>query len=187
MTLRPFITVLTLFLLVISLPACERARESLGLGKNPPDEFKIVSRAPLVVPSEFTLPEPTPGVTRPQELQPQQDAQVAMFGAPLGSGTETQFSSGEQSILVAAQTEDEVADIRDTVDAEYAEMQLEGTWVDDVTFWREEQDPTEVLIDPGKEADRLQSNSALGLPANEGEFDGVIVEPQEKALLEDLF
>jgi len=48
-------------------------------------------------------------------------------------------------------------------------------------------DPTEVLIDVNKERERLQNNAALGLPANAGEFEGVIVVEEEKALLEDLF
>jgi Protein of unknown function (DUF3035) len=186
MTPRSILALLTLALLAFTLPACERARQSLGLGKSPPDEFKIVSRAPLTVPDEFTLPAPVPGKSRPQELQPEQDAQAALFGAPLGGDAE-QVSPGEQSVVMTAQVEDEVADIRDTVDQEYAAMQIEGTWIDDVIWWREEPDPTAVLIDPKKESDRLQNNSALGLPANEGDFEGVIVEPREKAIFEDIF
>ena len=184
---KPILALLTLVLLAVTLPACERARQSLGLGKNPPDEFKIVARAPLAVPAEFTLPEPVPGKTRPQELQPEQDAQAALFGMPLGTAGQGLQSPGEQVMLATAETGDEVADIRDTVDQEHAEMQVEGTWIDDVIWWREEPDPTAILIDPAKESDRLQNNSALGLPTNEGEFEGVIVEPQEKAILEDIF
>jgi hypothetical protein len=82
MTPRPVLALLALVLLAMALPACESARRSLGLDKNPPDEFKIVSRAPLTVPDQFTLPEPQPGKTRPQELQPQQDAEVAFSLSP---------------------------------------------------------------------------------------------------------
>ncbi len=187
MTPKPILVFLTLAALAVTLPACERARQSLGLGKNPPDEFRIVARAPLAVPGEFTLPPPSPGTDRPQELQPEQDAQAALFGTTLGTGSEAQYSEGEQSILATAAIEDDVEDIRGTVNQEYAEMQEEGTWVDDVIWWREELDPTELLIDPKKESDRLQNNSALGLPANEGDFEGAIVEPKEKAIFEDIF
>jgi hypothetical protein len=66
-------------------------------------------------------------------------------------------------------------------------MQIEGTWIDDVIWWRDQPDPTAILIDPKKEADRLQNNSALGLPTNEGDFEGVVVEQREKAIFEDIF
>jgi hypothetical protein len=187
MTPKPIVVLLALALLAVTLPACERARQSLGLGKSPPDEFKIVSRAPLSVPNEFTLPPPSPGQPRPQELQPEQDARDALFGSPLAVAQQEQVSPGEASIVMTAQTEDEIADIRDTVDQEYAAMQIEGTWIDDVIWWRDQPDPTAILIDPKKESDRLQNNSALGLPTNEGEFEGVVVETKEKALFEDIF
>ncbi|MEM7121374.1 MAG: DUF3035 domain-containing protein [Pseudomonadota bacterium] len=188
MTLRRSFTLVSIVLLTGAVTACEQARQSLGLGKNPPDEFKIVSRAPLVVPETFALPSPSPGKTRPQELQPQEDAQAALFGRPLGTGEQPTYSAGEQSVLVAAQTDDDVEDIRDTIDREYAELYAEeNDWVDDVLFWKDEEDPTALLIDPDREADRLQSNAALGVPANEGEFEGVVVEPREKAILEDIF
>ncbi len=188
MTLRRSLTLASLVLIVAAMTACAQARQSLGLGKNPPDEFRIVSRAPLDLPETFELPSPSPGMTRPQELQPQEDAQAALFGQPLGTGNEPEYSPGEQSVLIAARTEEEVDDIRETVDRESTELYAEqNDWVEDVLFWKDEQDPTALLIDPEREADRLQSNAALGIPANEGEFDGVVVEPREKALLEDIF
>ena len=191
MTLRRSIMLVSVVMIAAALTACAQARQSLGLGKNPPDEFKIVSRAPLAVPDTFALPSPTPGKTRPQELQPQEDAQAALFGRPLGTGEQPTYSAGEQSVLIAAQTDEDtedVEDIRDTIDREYAELYAEeNDWVDDVLFWKDEDDPTALLIDPEREADRLQSNAALGVPANEGEFEGVVVEPREKAILEDIF
>jgi len=187
MTPKPVLALLTLVLLAVALPACESARRSLGLDKNPPDEFKIVSRAPLTVPDQFALPEPQPGKPRPQELQPQQDAQVALFGAPLTVAGQEQYSLGEESILMTAEVEDQVADIRGTVDEEYDQLQPEGSWINDMIWWREDPDPTAILIDPTREQERLQNNSALGLPANEGDFEGVVVQPREKAILEGIF
>lgn len=187
LTPKPTLVILSLVCLAVALPACERARQSLGLGKNPPDEFKIVARAPLAVPTEFTLPPPSPGMNRPQELQPEEDAQVALFGTSITGNDQQEFTAGEESILTSAAISDDVDDIRTTIDQEHAEMQVEEDWVDDVVFWREVPDPTEVLIDPDKETNRLQSNSALGLPANEGDFEGVVVETRDKAIFEDIF
>jgi len=187
MTPRPLVALVVLAVMVATLPACTGVRKSLGWDKNPPDEFKIVSRAPLAVPEEFTLPPPELGKLRPQELQPQQEAQAALFGMPLDAGSGQQFSTGEESILMTAEVEDQAADIRDTVDQEYAQLQVEGTWIDDLIWWKKEEDPTAIVIDPVKEQERLQNNAALGLPANEGDFEGVIIQPREKAILEGIF
>jgi len=48
-----------------------------------PDEFRVVTKAPLVVPPDFSLRPPAPGKPRPQELQPESAARTAllvMFG-----------------------------------------------------------------------------------------------------------
>jgi hypothetical protein len=188
MSPKPLLSLLAVVALAVTLPACERARQSLGLGKNPPDEFKIVSRAPLTVPNEFTLPEPKPGQPRPQELQPQEDAEVALFGSQVTNSSGEEISPGEEAIILTAEIEDdEVEDIRNTIDQEHSQMQIQATWVDDVLFWKDVPDPTEILIDPQKETERLQNNAALGLPANEGDFLGVVIIPREKAIFEDIF
>ncbi|MBM3546169.1 MAG: DUF3035 domain-containing protein [Alphaproteobacteria bacterium] len=45
----------------------EEMRKSFGLGKNAPDEFAVVRRAPLSLPPDFALRPPQPGALRPQE------------------------------------------------------------------------------------------------------------------------
>jgi hypothetical protein len=45
----------------------EEMRKSFGLGKNAPDEFAVVRRAPLSLPPDFALRPPQPGAVRPQE------------------------------------------------------------------------------------------------------------------------
>ena len=47
-----------------ALSACESAKQAIGLGKNPPDEFQVVAQAPLTMPPDFNLPTPTPGAPR---------------------------------------------------------------------------------------------------------------------------
>ena len=55
-------------------------------GPRTPDEFRVVRKAPLTVPPEYNLRPPTPGSARPQELAPDQQARVAVFGTDLGAG-----------------------------------------------------------------------------------------------------
>src|SRR5690606_13648940 len=68
--------------LALALAGCgDNVRRSLGLTKQSPDEFRVVSRAPLVVPPSFNLRPPSPGAERPQEASPPDQARQAVFRA----------------------------------------------------------------------------------------------------------
>src|SRR5688572_33350449 len=95
--------------LAVALPlatgGCSGVKETLGLTKQSPDEFKVVSRAPLSMPPDYNLRPPTPGSARPQEGTPRDQAQQAVLGIapdaipPIGEGeSETAQSSGESEI-----------------------------------------------------------------------------------------
>ncbi len=58
----------------------EEMRKSLGLGKNAPDEFQVVRRAPLSLPPDFQLRPPQPGAARPQEGSTTEQARSAVLG-----------------------------------------------------------------------------------------------------------
>src|SRR4051812_861574 len=75
---------------------CSSASKVLGAGKTMPDEFRVVARAPLVVPPDYSLRPPAPGEPRPQELQPESQARAAL----LGQLNAVQRSQGE-TLLVA--------------------------------------------------------------------------------------
>ena len=57
--------------MAVSLSACggDSLKDTLGYGKQAPDEFAIITKAPLVIPPDFSLRPPQPGVLRPQETQ----------------------------------------------------------------------------------------------------------------------
>jgi hypothetical protein len=64
-----------------SLIACEQVtRENLGLAKQAPDEFSVVTRAPLSVPPDFSLRPPRPGASRPMEISTRDNARQTVFG-----------------------------------------------------------------------------------------------------------
>lgn len=56
----------------VTLAAC-------GGGKMSPDEFEVVSRAPLVIPPEADLAPPRPGEPNAQTIDPGQQAYEALF------------------------------------------------------------------------------------------------------------
>ena len=70
------------FLLIAGLilcSACEQTRNVIGLDKQPPDEFAVVTRAPLSVPPDFGLRPPIPGAQRPQEKTVQNEAREILL------------------------------------------------------------------------------------------------------------
>lgn len=70
--------------LILGLGGCSDPKKALGLGKRSPDEFTVVTRAPLSLPPEYALRPPQPGVQRPQELGPVEAARQSVF-APAGA------------------------------------------------------------------------------------------------------
>ena len=67
---------------VLALTACEGVKKQFGLAKQSPDEFRVVARAPLSLPPDFTLRPPEPGAVRPQEWTTAQQARKAIFQWP---------------------------------------------------------------------------------------------------------
>src|ERR1044072_3060180 len=63
-----------------ALAGCENTKEMLGLTKRSPDEFQVVSRAPLTMPPDYSLRPPTPGAPRPQEGTTTEQAQRIVTG-----------------------------------------------------------------------------------------------------------
>lgn len=66
-------------------------------GKNPPDEFVVVSKQPLTVPPDFQLRPPRPGEPQPQQIQPADRVINALF--PGQTKAPPRPSAGEQALL----------------------------------------------------------------------------------------
>lgn len=77
---RPRLAGLAAIALLVGLGGCGETRQALGLDKDPPDEFQVVSRAPLSMPPDFYLRPPEPGAPRPQEGTPRTQAETVIFG-----------------------------------------------------------------------------------------------------------
>src|SRR5512145_3320456 len=77
---------------------CGTLSRAIGATKTSPDEFRVVSQAPLTLPPDYNLRPPRPGEPRPQELQPNDEARVALFGESVGQAA----SAGERSLVTNA-------------------------------------------------------------------------------------
>ncbi len=192
MTWRMVLRLTTTVTLAATLVACEGVREQFGLTKQSPDEFRVVSRAPLTLPPDFTLRPPEPGVARPQEGTTAQQARKAIFradepkvaaldvAAPAGGQ-----SVGEQSLLRSAGAENADPDIRFVLDRETLRLNAESEgFIDTLVFWRDKEVPG-VVVDAQSEAQRLRENAALGKEATSGQTP--TIERRGKAFFEGIF
>ena len=107
-------------LLIVSvclfLVACGGAKEQLGLNRQVPDEFKVVTRAPLEMPPDYNLRPPRPGAERPQEQSTIEAASEAVFGE--AANARNDITNGEAALIEAAGGTNANSDIRALVDSE---------------------------------------------------------------------
>lgn len=87
-------------------------------GSGVPDEFRVVRKAPLTVPPDYNLRPPAPGESRPQELETDQQARVAVFGQDTGRDA----SEGEKLLVSAAGGDAVSRSIRSSIDFESAQI-----------------------------------------------------------------
>jgi len=139
------------------LAGCNSTRHALGITKVTPDEFRVVSKAPLVVPPDYGLRPPAPGEPRPQELQPESAARTALLGA-----REAQVrSDGEKMLVAKAGSEKADPLIRYVVDDEFGDVaHKEKGFADRVMFWRGKKAPdvgqdTPAPVDAATEQSRI--------------------------------
>ena len=66
---------------MLVLPACQSTSNALGLRKDAPNEFNILTNAPLVVPPEYNLRPPRPGESSTTNNYSQKAARDALIGS----------------------------------------------------------------------------------------------------------
>ena len=180
-----------LLLASLVLTGCEGTRQALGIdGKRAPDEFAVITKAPLIIPPDFSLRPPAPGARGPQDQLVQENARKTLTGR---KGVITQqeaeaagTSAGELALLRQADAENADSSIRRIVDEETATLaENDETLVEKIMFWQE-QPAFGTVVNPAEEKKRLQENAALGnSPSAGGETP--IIERRKRALLEGLF
>jgi hypothetical protein len=157
--------------LATALGGCTDFRRAFGMEKVIPDEFAVVSRAPLAIPPDYSLRPPQPGAAPSQEVAPQDRAKEAVFRAGTQQATlppaATERSAGEGAFLEAAGAPKADPEIRAHVsdDASLSPESQRG-FVEKLLFWRKSgPPPSNDVIDPNKEAERIKQAQAAGAPA----------------------
>ncbi len=117
----------------LSMAGCSSTAKALGMTKVVPDEFRVVTKAPLVVPPDYALRPPAPGQPRPQELQPESAARNAL----LGQRSSEARDEGEKLFVQKAGADKADPLIRYVIDDEFGALaHKEPSFADRVLFWR---------------------------------------------------
>lgn len=143
--------------LITSTACTSGVRQALGAERSTPDEFKVVTIAPLTVPPEYNLRPPEPGELRAEDIFTDRQAQRALFG-DLDSS-----NASDAEILLAARAGAAEAnpDVRALIDGETAAVirKNEGL-ADRIMFWRDgeliAEGASSEPIDPDLERERIE-------------------------------
>lgn len=178
-----------LALIALALAGCTDVRRSIGLDRTSPDEFSVVSRAPLTLPpSMANLPPPRPGAPRPQEATATATAAASVFGGSSRALATTggAKSAGESALIAQAGAKSGIEPgIRNKVDQETTQLIVaDKHWIDTLLFWQTQEQPFSV-VDPKKESQRLREAQSQGKALNDGVTP--TIERKRKAPLEGLF
>lgn len=136
--------VITALVASAGLAGCQSASKALGMAKITPDEFKVVTKAPLVVPPDYALRPPAPGEPRPVELEPDS----ASRASALARAQAADRSDGEKVLVAKAGANNADPLVRYVVDDEFGDVaHKEKSFADTVMFWKKDKAPT-ASVDP---------------------------------------
>ena len=186
------------------LAACEdgTVRDTLGLNRDAPDEFSVVSRPPLSVPPEFSLRPPKPGEA-PRGVPTDEQARGLLIGktpttpknadaleAPTVDTAVTPvvrsdvLSGGASHLLKRAGADQADETIRTKLGAD-AVAPVESTKTDNLLDELTGADKAEPVVDAKKEAERLRDNKDAKKPITEGDVPEEKVKP--RSLIDRIF
>ena len=157
---------LVLAVAALSLGGCESLGRALGTEKVVPDEFAVVSHAPLAIPPDYTLRPPRPGAAPTADVTPIAKAQAAIFKAGEQQAAlpdADKRSAGENELLKRVGAGTAPPDIRETIATEARSGELDKSFVDKLLIWKGPDyklGPTDQVIDPAAEAQRIKGGQA---------------------------
>jgi hypothetical protein len=179
-------------ILPILLIGCSSARDIVGLGKQSPDEFEVVTRAPLSLPPDYGLRVPIPNISRTQEKSVRDSADDLISSR--GSSSRQKLSRrnrlgatspAEDAILGRAQARNSDDSIRAKLSSD--NKTISGTdkkLIDKIIFWQGAEKPGAIL-DPEKESKRINDLKSDGKTIANG--DVPVIERADWGLLDGLF
>src|SRR5215831_11445825 len=86
----------------LALGGCGSLSEAVGSAKLPPDEFTVLTKAPLIIPPDYNLRPPQPGVASRNDPDADETGRAALFpqnAAAAAAALGATYSDGEKLLL----------------------------------------------------------------------------------------
>ena len=99
------------------LSGCQSIREATGAAKTPPDEFTVLTKSPLVIPPDFNLRPPQPGIASRNDPDADETGGNLNLsqGATTAAGLGPTYSDGEKLLLTKTKALSVDPNIRKTI------------------------------------------------------------------------
>lgn len=159
-------------------------RKAIGLTANPPDEFMVVSKAPLIMPPDIQLRPPRHGAAPIGQSDPRAVARSSITGGAASGAGSSGGSAGEQAILARANASAADASVREELMREEGIVSRDQLPLDRL-LGRDPEDKD--VLNPYEEANRLRSGqpAAQAVPGAQPQQAGQDGQPTS-ILLEDI-
>jgi len=152
----------------LALCGCDTLRSAAGLEKKAPDEFAVLTKAPLVVPPDYNLKPPRPGAAPTNQVKPTDAAQAALYGndpATIASSIPGNSSQGEKLLLAYAGIANADPEIRQHLDSDRKNMLgADDSFTDEILFWKGPKTDPGKAVDADAEARRIDAQRAGQAP-----------------------
>lgn len=164
------ITLLVAATALLALSACSGVKQELGIGRNSPDEFAVVKRAPLTLPPDYDLRPPVEGAA-PPAAEASDQAKTTLMGA---STSEASKGNAEDEFLKKAGADKANPAIRSEISTDNGYLALKNEkLVDKLIFWNDappsDANVPDSVVNPTAESVRLKKNQDEGKPVNDGD------------------
>jgi len=153
----------------LTLCGCDTIRDAAGMGKQPPDEFAVLTKAPLVVPPDYNLKPPRPGAAPTNQSDPTDSAQAQLYGsdaATVAANLPANFSLGERMLLADAGVVNTDPNIRQELASDSKNMLgADDSFTDQILFWNGPKTDPGKVVDADAEARRIDASKNGEVPA----------------------
>lgn len=156
----------------LSLMSCDSIRDAAGITKSPPDEFAVVTKAPLIIPPDYNLHPPKPGAAPLNQTSPTQSAQAALFGddtAAVAASINGNYSQAEKLLLAQSGAATADDSIRRTIAADNSKAQDTGTLTDSLLFGGSDAASSDKPLNADAEAARIAAGKNGATPADKAD------------------
>jgi hypothetical protein len=181
------------FAIAASVAGCDSIRQAAGQDKQSPDEFAIVTKAPLVIPPDYNLRPPTAGAAPTNQLAPTQAAQAALFtadAATVAASLPPSMSTGERYLLVNAGVQNADPAIRQEIASDAASTRAGDESFTNSLLFGSSTPAADPAVNADAEARRIDAQKAGGAASPTATTPAAPQPPPEEkkgSWLDDLF